>query len=243
LKEHHPDDECRTDHAKAAENLLAFWKKLLQPAPARERATTLRSVELSESWADMLKGEANLRQHQLALATPVDRVAAIRRALRAFKEAEGAYDAIQRVHPGRLSAQAVQYVCLSTVALEWLSMLYDDRTPFDRKARLDALVERATQTRLLAAEGVWSMVPFERLRLPDADLVLYLLDDSPDGSGVSKADDVRRGYERVFRDGVSNRERKVIASYMEMLAESIPDEERFKTKREKLAEMARSINS
>ena len=56
-------------------------------------------------------------------------------------------------------------------------MLYEDPAPAERRARLDALVERATQKRLLAAEGVWSMVPFERLRVPDADLVLYLLND------------------------------------------------------------------
>ena len=34
----------------------------------------------------------------------------------------------------------------------------------------------------------------------------------------------------------------MITSYMEMLAESIPDEERYEAKRKNVAEMARSIN-
>ena len=234
------DPDCGTDHFQAADKLLEFWEQLLAPPPPLPGLPSNERSTATESEAELLRGKANLLQYRLYVTLPdvgQGRVL-IEQALDAFRQAEKAYAEVQRAHPGRPSSQALQYVCLSAVALEWLLLVYQGETKSRAgKKQIAQMVAKVREKRDIATGGVWSMAPFERLRVPDADLLLYLLHDDP------TMDQVKDGYLRVFREGASNRERKVIARYVEFLASCLPSEPDFAQKTDDLKSISAVIES
>ena len=110
---------------------------------------------------------------------------------------------------------------LSHVVLTWLDVVCRQPDGAARRRRSRSLVRKVECVKARAATAPWSTAPFERLREPDADLVLHLLDEKP------SFDDVGVSYRRVFDKGISVREREAIVEYLDWILGCLPPDDHF----------------
>ncbi|UYM06564.1 CHAT domain-containing protein [Solicola gregarius] len=217
--------EDNQDHFATAQHLLGLWREL-----------STQSADSEPADPELLKAEANLRQHRLWCRIAERRGdGAANRASRDERSGEpdrdcseeraamqrdltAAWRAFQKASGAFMDGKDRQYTTLAAIVFEWLGAVHEaNGGPVD-SGRVEEMVKRIRQVRKLAEEAPWSAAPFERLRLADADLALHVV------GGTPAAADVAEAYTRVFDKGLSKRERATAMQWIALLHECLPRE-------------------
>ncbi len=165
--------------------------------------------------AQLLMAEATVQQHRLWRdAAGIQDRAVVAEALQSAgaKFAQAARS-LELVAP---QSKDAQFARLSAVVLDHLAAANRSSRRKGAAQVIEAWTTQLQAVRDAAGAAPWSAAPYERTRVPDAELALHIVTGSPDEAAIAAS------YERIFEQGVSTRERETIIRWIELVQACLP---------------------
>ena len=122
------------------------------------------------------------------------------------------------------------------MVLEYLAELNQGRKRRGHTHTAAAWFLELQSVRDAAGAAAWSAAPFERTRVPDADLAMHVVTGSPNET------DVAISYADIFEQGVSSRERETIIGWVQLVQRCLPDTPEGNARRSTLGLINRTLS-